>query len=109
MTAPPTAIRALRDERAFELCWPGGAVCRLPFRLVRGRCCCARCVDEITGVRVVDVDSVPAEIAPADVGFSGNYALKITWSDGHDTGLFTWEYLAELCRQEAQPCSTKSN
>jgi DUF971 family protein len=26
----------------------------------------------------------------------GNYALKIVWSDGHDTGLFTWERLAAL-------------
>jgi DUF971 family protein len=33
------------------------------------------------------------------LGFSGNYALKISWSDGHDTGLYTWDLLQELARQ----------
>lgn len=30
----------------------------------------------------------------------GAYALKITFSDGHDTGLYTWDYLKELAAQE---------
>lgn len=31
---------------------------------------------------------------------TGNYALKLTYSDGHDSGLYTWDYLAKLCENE---------
>ena len=93
---PPTNIRALRDDRELELQWPDGTLHRLPFRFLRGRCPCAVCVDENTGVRIIDVDAIPADINPVELSFAGNYALKIKWSDRHDTGLFTWDYLAEL-------------
>ena len=96
MTPPPTSIRAITDQRVLEIGWPGGRVERLPFRFVRGRCPCAACVDEITGRRIVDVADVSVDVHPVNVTFSGNYALKVQWSDGHDTGLFTWDYLQQL-------------
>lgn len=68
----------------------------LPFRTLRGSCPCAVCVDEITGVRVVGVDDVPPDVQPVQVELVGNYALRVRWSDGHDTGLFTWELLRRL-------------
>ncbi len=37
------------------------------------------------------------------MSFTGNYALKIVWSDGHSTGLYTWDLLAELARDACQP------
>lgn len=58
----------------------------------------AVCIDEITGERLLDPASVSAGIHPVQLAFSGNYALKVTWSDGHATGLYTWQKLAELCR-----------
>lgn len=36
------------------------------------------------------------EVKIAELSMTGNYALKITFSDGHDTGLYTWPYLHEL-------------
>ena len=41
-------------------------------------------------------EAVPADIHPLDMQLTGNYALKIRCSDGHATGLYTWERLAEL-------------
>jgi DUF971 family protein len=46
---------------------------------------------------MVDIDDVPEGIHPLEIELTGNYALKIQWNDRHDTGLFTWEYLTELC------------
>jgi DUF971 family protein len=96
MTDAPTNIRVLKDNWAVEFQWPDGMTHQLPFRLLRGHCPCASCVDEFTGVRRIDVNAIPENIAPVDVSFTGNYALKFTWSDRHDTGLYTWEHLRQL-------------
>ncbi|MBW3538988.1 MAG: DUF971 domain-containing protein [Planctomycetes bacterium] len=101
MTAAPRNIRARRDEGELEIEWQDGRVDRLPFRFLRGRCPCAGCVDEFTGVRRVDVDAVPVGVQPSGVSFTGNYALRIDWNDSHNTGLYTWEYLERLGRDAA--------
>lgn len=95
---PPTHLRARKLERVFELEWADGLTAQVPFKLLRSRCPCAGCVDEITGERILDPNSIPDDIAPASLGFSGNYALKVTWSDGHSSGLYTWDLLAEIAR-----------
>lgn len=90
----------LKESAELELRWADGSTHRLPFRFVRENCPCAMCVDENTGRRILDVDSLPDDIAPVGVEFVGNYALKITWSDGHATGLFTWDHLSRLCGRD---------
>lgn len=96
MADAPTNIRALREPPALEIAWPDGRVDVIPYRRLREDCPCAQCVDEVTGVRVLDVATIPDDIRPAGVSFVGNYALKITWSDGHDAGLYSWELLRRL-------------
>ncbi len=95
-TSPPKNIRALSDDRVLEITWHDGAVHRLPFRFLRCECPCAGCIDEMTGIRTLDIETIPEEIKPTGIAFSGNYALKITWSDRHDSGLYTWDRLRSL-------------
>jgi len=95
-TEIPSRIRFLIDEGVLWLEWPAGASYRIPFRALRQLCPCASCVSETTGQRVLNPDSVPIDIRPTNVDYAGSYALKITWNDDHDTGLFTWEYLNEI-------------
>ena len=83
----PRSRNHLADDSKYEV----------PFRYLRGRCPCASCVNEFTGERMVDVGDIPEAIEIEAAKFAGNYALKITWNDRHDTGLFTWEHLHELC------------
>ena len=93
---PTSAPRDLKaDTAAGELVitWADGRVARLPFRPLRGACGCAHCVDEMTGKRLVGPDDVDENVAITDLSLVGRYAIKITWSDGHDTGLYTWERL----------------
>ena len=101
MADTPTNIRAIRDDGVLEISWPGGTTQRLSFKFLRGECPCAACVDENTGIRVLDVASIAQDIQPAAMEFSGNYALKIAWSDGHDTGLYTWNHLNRLCGERS--------
>ena len=93
---PPQSLRAITDARVFEISWPDGKSFRVPFKLVRCECPCAQCIDEITGVRVLRPESIPDDICPVELGYSGNYALKILWSDAHSSGIFTWERLRKI-------------
>ena len=100
MSAPPKQIRALQEEGALEIVWNDGRKYLLPFRFLRGYCPCASCVNEITGERILELNTIPDDIHLVNMSFTGNYALKISWSDGHNTGLFTWENLSKLCRHD---------
>lgn len=45
---------------------------------------------------MIDPEKIPNDVRPTEMSFSGNYALKFAWSDGHNTGLYTWEQLAAI-------------
>jgi DUF971 family protein len=97
MSLSPQNLRAIRADRVLEISWPDSSTVQIPFRYLRGRCPCAGCVNEFTNERMVDVQDIPEGIDLEKAQLTGNYALKITWSDRHDTGLYTWEHLHELC------------
>lgn len=94
----PQNIRVHKNEGQLELVWDAQDVSRIPFRLVRQSCRCAACVDEFTGRQILDPASVPESIHPEEVSLAGNYALKIRWSDQHDTGLYTWTHLQQIAQ-----------
>lgn len=96
MTTAPQKIRVLREAGVMEITWPPEEVIRYPFFVLRCECPCAGCVNEFTGERTLDPRAVPGDIKPTSVEFSGNYALKIHWSDGHNTGLYSWDLLDRL-------------
>ncbi|MBX3444217.1 MAG: DUF971 domain-containing protein [Planctomyces sp.] len=100
---PPTNIRAHRQDQVLELTWPDGVTQRLPFKRVRFECPCAGCVNEMTGERMLRMDSVPDDVAPTSLSLTGNYALKIHWSDGHNTGLYAWDVLRRIGDEFAAP------
>jgi DUF971 family protein len=97
LTPPPARIERLPDEWALLVAWQDGCERRLNLVALRGECRCARCVDEITGERIVDLEGIDPKVSITGMQLVGNYALKITWSDGHDSGLYTWPHLRELC------------
>ena len=97
MSPAPQSLRALKDVGMLEIAWSDGAVYRLPFKLVRSECPCAQCIHEITGERILKPEWIPDDIHPTELGYSGNYALRVVWSDGHASGIFTWERLYGIC------------
>jgi DUF971 family protein len=96
---PPQAIERLPSQRSLLIQWHDGQERRLAYVGLRGQCMCARCVDEITGERILDVEGIDPGLGIEGMELVGNYALKIRWSDGHDTGLYTWEHLRRLCEE----------
>ena len=97
-TDVPTDIRALSDERVLAVTW-GDRKVDFPFVFLRGQCVCAMCVNEWTGEAILDPATIPENIAIETMELVGSYALRINWTDGHNSGLFTWERLQELSRQ----------
>ncbi|MDP6447096.1 MAG: DUF971 domain-containing protein [Pirellulaceae bacterium] len=92
----PTNLNNRRDDGGLQVVWRDGRAAILPFAALREACACANCVHELTGERLFDPDDFPANLHIASMQLVGAYALKIVWSDGHDTGLFTWDRLSKL-------------
>ena len=96
MNASPRKIEKVEDE-ALRLFWEDGHRSEFTFRLLRQRCPCAQCRDEHTGRRLLDPDSVHVDLKATRAELVGNYALTLLFSDGHSTGIYSFEYLRREC------------
>ena len=94
----PHLIRRLDDGAAIQIEWDEeGHTGVYGARDLRLACQCASCRDEISGRPTLDARSVPAEIRALSLRLVGAYAVHFAWSDGHDTGIYPWEYLLRIC------------
>lgn len=91
-SAPPEEI-ALTGDGRLRILWPGGAEETVAFKRLRDHCPCAECVEEWSGRKTIDPATIPDDIRPLAIDPVGNYAIQISWSDGHSTGIYTWETL----------------
>jgi ATP-binding protein involved in chromosome partitioning len=96
-TPMPYAITR-RDEGLLIEWDRGGHEWLYPARELRLACGCAACMDEMTGRPLLDPGTVPPDIRPASVALVGTYGLRVHWSDGHSTGIYTFERLLASCR-----------
>jgi len=64
---------------------------------LRLNCHCAACVEEWTGRQVIKPEGIPDDISPVRISPVGQYALHIEWSDGHATGIYSYDLLRSLC------------
>jgi DUF971 family protein len=98
---PAVEPREIMQESDAELrvTWADGVECRYGAPRLRRLCPCAQCVNEFTGERVLKAEAVPDDLSIQDVGLVGRYALTFRWSDGHDTGIYSFRYLRELCEE----------
>ncbi|OFX23342.1 MAG: hypothetical protein A2V77_00565 [Anaeromyxobacter sp. RBG_16_69_14] len=92
-TTPPPESIAVGEKGELVIVWSGGPRVAIPPVQLRDQCPCASCIEEGTGRKILDPAKIPADIRPLEVTGVGNYAVKIAWSDGHDTGIYTWETL----------------
>ena len=90
-----------RDARTLSVLWQDGNRDDLDVRDLRLGCPCAACVEETTGRAVLDPKSVPPDIAPRVISSVGNYAITISWSDGHSTGIYSFGHLRAMGERDA--------
>ncbi len=96
MRDAPSNIWLKKDEGILEVTWRDEEPHHFPIKQLRCACGCAACVNEMTGVRTLDVSAVSDDISITDMKLVGNYAVKFDFSDGHDTGIYSWDRLYEL-------------
>src|SRR5438309_7010917 len=90
----------------LALQWSDGHRSTYTWKHLRDNCPCAGCREERLQppdpFRILKANEL-VPLAPVAMTPVGHYAYKITWSDGHDTGIFTVEHLRGLCQwQECQ-------
>jgi DUF971 family protein len=85
------------NQHDVRIKWQDGHESVYPARALRLACPCAGCVDEVTGhVRLI-ASSIAETVRPLKIDLVGRYAISIQWSDGHNTGIYTFELLRKLC------------
>ncbi|MCH8852673.1 MAG: DUF971 domain-containing protein [Planctomycetes bacterium] len=93
----PTDIKARSSDHTLRVAWQSEHDSAYGFKYLRCQCGCASCVDERTGVRTLNPDDVAEDISIEEMSLVGNYAVQFRWSDGHTTGIYSWDYLLRLC------------
>lgn len=97
----PTRLDVKKDE-GITIAWGDGLVHTYPNDLLRSMCPCALCREERAEKKskrpllTVLPGNYAGTLSIRSAELVGNYALKIAWSDGHDAGIYTFEYLREL-------------
>ena len=100
--APERLVGLDHEGGALRLRWADGTEQRLNDRDLRLACQCAQCRDEMSGARLLDPERVPLDLAVTRVWSVGNYALGMAFSDGHDTGIYTFRALREMAGTELE-------
>jgi DUF971 family protein len=108
MTVPEPEHIAISKSKGIRIDWKDGHHSEFPLAYLRDRCPCASC----TGAhgtppeRTNYSEPEPASAFPMfkpvlrmlDVESVGAYAIRIDWSDGHSTGIYTFDLLRQICR-----------
>ena len=93
----PRHVGPSDDAARLRIEWQDGHTSEYVPRQLRLACPCAGCIEEMTGRRLLDPARVAPDIWPLAVRYVGRYALRFDFSDGHDTGIYPFELLRDLC------------
>jgi DUF971 family protein len=100
----PVSITATREKKEMTVVWNDGHTSLYPFSLLRAGCPCAACrgghdkMGDLPDPLVFDIqmpDSPATRLK--DILPVGSYAVTPVWEDGHDAGIYRWDYLRALC------------
>lgn len=95
-------VQIIEDsDRELSIAWSDGSESKYTAAELRRSCPCAGCRDEWTGEKTLDAASIPDDTAFSHISIVGRYALNFHFSDGHETGIYSFEYLKKLPQQPA--------
>lgn len=99
-TPRPTEIKLHQKSRELEIAFDNGQIFRLPCEFLRVYSPSAEVRGHGAGQETLQAGKRNVEIT--EIEPVGNYAVQLTFSDGHRTGIYSWDYLYDLgVRQEA--------
>ena len=99
----PTGITLNKQTGYLEITWDDDQTCQYPLSELREACPCVECRGGHQFMGMAHAPDNLLELKPArsytmtGLEVVGNYALQPVWDDGHSTGIYTWDYLKQLC------------
>lgn len=99
-TPTPESITLHGQSRVLEIGFSDGSLFRIPFELMRVYSPSAEVQGHGPGQEVLQTGKREVDVVSLEP--VGNYAVKPTFSDGHDSGIFSWDYLYFLGSQQAE-------
>ena len=96
----PTALTLHQQSRVLEIGFDDGATFRLPYELLRVWSPSAEVRGHGPGQEVLQTGK--RDVGIVDITPVGHYAIQPTFSDGHDSGLYTWALLHDLGTNQAR-------
>lgn len=99
-TATPTALTVHQASRVLEVAFDDGKLFRIPFELMRVYSPSAEVKGHGPGQEVLQTGK--RNVVVTDIAAVGHYAVQPRFSDGHDTGIYSWTYLYHLGMDEAE-------
>jgi len=98
MDPRPVKVAASRSRGLVIVDWEDGHHSEYTFSDMRAACPCAQCRGHPGSPGLLRIPlSSTASTELERVDSVGNYAIQLVWKDGHAYGIYTWEYLRELC------------
>ncbi|PIE39424.1 MAG: 1-(5-phosphoribosyl)-5-((5-phosphoribosylamino)methylideneamino)imidazole-4-carboxamide isomerase [Gammaproteobacteria bacterium] len=96
----PSAIKLHRASKELELAYTGNGHYRLPAEFLRVLSPSA----EVRGHGGIggELPAGKIDVAIVDIKAVGNYGVQLVFDDGHDSGIYSWEYLHTLCQHRQQ-------
>lgn len=96
----PVGIRR-SDARTLAILWQDGTAQEIDMRELRLACRCALCRDEMSGRPLADPARVPLDVRPLEIRSVGAYAISLSWSDGHSSGIYPFSAIRRMDDQSA--------
>jgi DUF971 family protein len=100
----PKSIK-VKEKKTLEITWEDGNISSLSLKYLRDECPCATCKGETVLLKSYRPPAkkmiTPEMYMTGNIETVGEYAIQITWKDGHNTGIYSWDYLQELEKGQA--------
>ena len=97
-TAPPREIRLSADKTTLQITFASGQAARLPAELLRVESPSAEVQGHGEGQKTTPAGK--RNITITAIAPVGNYAVRITFDDGHDTGIYSWSLLEDYAARQ---------
>jgi len=96
----------LIEKKFLNIKWENETESKIPLKYLRDECPCAGCKGETILLKTyrppAQQVNTPGRYAINNIETVGDYAVQIRWKDGHNTGIYTWDYLVKLDKGQDQ-------
>ena len=90
------------QENELAIVWNNGHQSRYLLEWLRDMCPCAGCQGETvllhTYIAPPQEKTAPGRNTLKGIQLVGSYAVQLQWGDGHNTGIYTWEHMMDICQ-----------